>query len=160
MFIKRALFALVFGVSACAFHADLGSSTTPTSGSPTPPSPAPAPAAAAPAPAPAANPSLAAGAPTTSAGGMRYVGCFIDSTDRDLPELDKAIGGLSLEVCAAQCRELKAPYFGVQGGVQCRCGQSYGKYGKVSDSECKEPCQGNNKQMCGAPWRNSVYQLR
>jgi len=88
------------------------------------------------------------------------MGCFIDATDRDLPDLGKGIGGLSLEVCAAQCRELKAQYFAVQNGTGCFCGRSYGRYGKVNDSECKEPCQGNSKQMCGGPWRNSVYQLR
>jgi hypothetical protein len=158
MFNKRGCLLLAIGISACAFHADLGTnSTTPGSVAPKPPT-----AAAAPAPAAApAAPTLAAGPAMSSTNGSpRYMGCFIDSNDHDLNDLDKGIGGLSLEVCAAQCRERNSQYFGAQGGIYCYCGRSYGRYGKVNDSECKEPCQGNNKQMCGGPWRNSVYQLR
>lgn len=137
----------------------MGSGATPANAASNPPPAAAGPAA--PAPTLAAGPASPKATPVASPGGQpRYVGCFIDSADRDLPDLGKAIGGLSLEVCAAQCRGLNAQYFGAQGAVYCFCGGSYGRYGKVNDSECKTPCQGNSKQMCGADWRNSVYQLR
>jgi hypothetical protein len=156
MSLERAGLFLVLGISACAFHADLGAGSTPANVAANPPPPAAA-APAAPAPALAAGP---AAPPLASPGARpRYLGCFIDSNDRDLPELHKAIGGLSLEVCAAQCRGINEQFFGVQEGVLCHCGRSYGRYGRVDDSECKTPCQGNDKQMCGGSWRNSVYQL-
>lgn len=35
----------------------------------------------------------------------------------------------------------------------------YGLYGKISEDKCKTPCYGNNQQMCGGWWANSVYAL-
>ena len=40
---------------------------------------------------------------------------------------------------------------------QCFCGNFYGKYGAVSESDCSAPCSGDNLQMCGNAWINSVY---
>ena len=40
----------------------------------------------------------------------------------------------------------------------CFCGNSYGDYGKLAESECNMPCRGNIQQMCGAGMRNNIYE--
>ena len=40
----------------------------------------------------------------------------------------------------------------------CFCGDTIGKYGIKSDSECNGNCTGNMHEKCGGVWRNSVYQ--
>ena len=47
-------------------------------------------------------------------------------------------------------------YAGLQAGKWCTCGDSYGKHGSVTDSECNHACPGGAGN-CGAPWRNSIY---
>ena len=39
----------------------------------------------------------------------------------------------------------------------CFCGQQYGKYGKVAESDCNVKCYGDERQICGGGYRNSVY---
>jgi len=48
-------------------------------------------------------------------------------------------------------------YAGVQNGNQCFCGNSYGRYGVKSESDCNKKCSGNADQICGGSWRNNVY---
>ena len=40
----------------------------------------------------------------------------------------------------------------------CYCDSSYGKHGVADDKECDYQCPGNNKEICGAHLRNSVFQ--
>uniref|UniRef100_A0A1I8J604 DUF3011 domain-containing protein n=1 Tax=Macrostomum lignano TaxID=282301 RepID=A0A1I8J604_9PLAT len=54
---------------------------------------------------------------------------------------------------------------GMQARDWCHCGNSYGRYGQVADSECKLKCSGNiwkdnywvSGGTCGGHWRNEVY---
>jgi glucan endo-1,3-alpha-glucosidase len=92
-------------------------------------------------------------------GKQSYVGCFIDASDRDLREAEKGDNGMSLEVCAENCRAKSFAYFAVQGGRDCLCGNKYGRYGQAPEAECKDNCWGNGTQKCGGPWRNSVYKV-
>ena len=49
-------------------------------------------------------------------------------------------------------------YAGLEYRYECFCGDFYyDKYGKVSDHECNETCPGNSSQICGGPWKLSVY---
>ncbi|HZS39580.1 MAG TPA: WSC domain-containing protein [Polyangia bacterium] len=84
-----------------------------------------------------------------------YVGCFVDQDDRDLPDAFMD-GNMSVERCAEHCRNER--YFGVQYGNQCFCGNRYGRYGQAADGDCNMRCSGNQAQLCGGNWRNSVYQ--
>jgi len=43
---------------------------------------------------------------------------------------------------------------------ECYCGDSYGKYGKVSESECNFKCNGNFNEICGGVNRISIYSVR
>ena len=55
---------------------------------------------------------------------------------------------MTLELCDALCAGF--PYFAVQSGSLCYCGQSYGSQGNVSmPSWCDHPCTGNSSQTCG-----------
>ena len=42
---------------------------------------------------------------------------------------------------------------------ECRCGNSYGRHGKVDETECDTTCNGNGFQICGGGHRNSVYKV-
>ena len=39
----------------------------------------------------------------------------------------------------------------------CFCGQQYGKYGRAAESDCNVKCYGDERQICGGDYRNSVY---
>lgn len=90
----------------------------------------------------------------------KYLGCFKDSGDRDLPI---HVGNFSLQDCSNAAKESKKQYFGLQNqsGVsgsdgnniigECWLGNSYGKHG-ATDS-CKE-IDNNN---WGQAWSNSIY---
>jgi hypothetical protein len=88
--------------------------------------------------------------------GRRYVGCYKDTSTRDLN--GKAVmdsNSMTVASCDQICSGFK--YFGVQYGSQCFCGNTMGTYGAASDSDCSNKCQGNNNEMCGGTWRNSIY---
>jgi len=63
-----------------------------------------------------------------------FAGCFADDvTVRDLPvDMGSNIGQ---QPCSLACSGYK--YFGLQGMHECRCGDAIGKYGKLSDTDCK-----------------------
>ena len=42
---------------------------------------------------------------------------------------------------------------------QCFCGNSYGSYGAAAETDCWQTCNGNSAEICGGPWRNSVYKI-
>uniref|UniRef100_A0A1I8J1F0 WSC domain-containing protein n=1 Tax=Macrostomum lignano TaxID=282301 RepID=A0A1I8J1F0_9PLAT len=88
--------------------------------------------------------------------GMRFVGCYIDKKKRDLPVMAGS-GSMSIPKCYRLCRAKKYAYFGVQYSKECWCGNSYGKYGKRSKSECRMKCSGKKSTFCGSSWRNSIY---
>ena len=44
-----------------------------------------------------------------------------------------------------------------QSYTQCSCGNAYGKHGLGKESECNRLCRGDNSEVCGGRWRNSVY---
>merc|ERR1711998_197647 len=61
-----------------------------------------------------------------------YVGCFKDEKSRDLP-VSKG-DGKSPATCKALCKGYS--YYALQWKQQCRCGNSYGKYGATSGCKC------------------------
>lgn len=51
-------------------------------------------------------------------------------------------------------------YAGLENHKACFCGdQTYARHGEVENTECSYVCTGNNKQLCGGPWRLSVYRI-
>jgi len=94
-----------------------------------------------------------------------YKGCYVDNPSRDLSYY---LGdGYTPETCKLACEAVQnppsAPYgyavAAVQYYGQCFCDNDYGAYGLASSPfECNTPCTQSPTQMCGGPWRNSVYE--
>ncbi|XP_013393429.1 uncharacterized protein LOC106161105 isoform X2 [Lingula anatina] len=89
-----------------------------------------------------------------------YKGCYKDQYPRDIPSDDKLedTSGMDIQKCLYHCKGFR--YFGIQKGYACRCGNSYGTYGKTSDSECDMSCPGEGSEICGGDWRNVVYEIK
>lgn len=71
-----------------------------------------------------------------------------------LPRL--ALSAMDLQLCAGICTEY--PYYSLQYGVECWCGEytaDYDKYGESDD--CDFDCSGSRSQNCGGRWAMSVY---
>lgn len=91
-------------------------------------------------------------------GVSRYVGCFKDAPERDLVRETYTITNeMTVDMCAARCRQSGFAYAGLQAGNQCFCGNSYGKFGPSNG--CALKCLGNQNQVCGGDWANSIYSL-
>ncbi|CAF0860533.1 unnamed protein product [Didymodactylos carnosus] len=92
-------------------------------------------------------------------GDDNYLGCYIDQVGTR--DLDTFIGDeLSPTQCITACREQNFTYAGIQFGNECRCGQTYGLYGEVSDGECDYQCTSEEiTAKCGGDNRNSVYNV-
>jgi hypothetical protein len=90
--------------------------------------------------------------------GESYIGCFVDNGKRDLPTLIREGYG-NYEKCFTLAFAKKFRYAGLQYSGECWAGNKYGKYGQKDDKECNMPCKKDAGKMCGAGWRNSVFNL-
>jgi hypothetical protein len=103
---------------------------------------------------PSSAPSLTASLAPTA----QYQGCTIDNVnngvlvDRDLSLFLFMTSGMTLEACLDGCSSLGYKYAGVQIGVECLCGNEFGRYGTGT---CDQTCAGGDE--CGGAWSNSVY---
>ena len=91
-----------------------------------------------------------------------YLGCFIDTAVRALPNFDISNGGMTRDTCFAHCASNNQRYAGLQYAIECFCGDSdddYAIYGPASESDCSTPCSGNPAEICGGGWRLSVFEL-
>ena len=87
-----------------------------------------------------------------------YVGCFVDRIgDRDFQLFIGDSKYLTVEQCLHACQTQKSLYAAIQFGNECRCGDTYGRHGSVSDDQCSYRC--SEKDSCGGEYRNSVYRL-
>ena len=58
--------------------------------------------------------------------------------------------------CGGRCLSYK--YFALENGHECRCGNSYGKYGQAKAGHgCLIPCVKDPTLMCGGDYYESVY---
>jgi hypothetical protein len=89
-------------------------------------------------------------------GAQGYLGCYVDSPNRDLTGKMVTTGSNSNDNCRQTCQGFA--YFGTQNTNECFCGNSYGKHGKAAENTCNQRCNGNNGQICGGTWRLSIYQ--
>jgi hypothetical protein len=90
----------------------------------------------------------------------RLLGCYLDSTDRDLNKAAVMNGRMSIEICYRTCYAKRYPYFSVQNGNSCFCGRHFGRYGKRATSECNKRCNADSKQYCGGSYRNMVFRIK
>jgi len=96
--------------------------------------------------------------PPPPAPGGGYIGCYVDTPDRDLPHLAFATASTTIKACREKCGQLGYLYAGLQDGKECWCGNSYGKHGLASAAgQCDMQCAGDFGTVCGAAWRISLY---
>ncbi len=90
-----------------------------------------------------------------------YVGCYQDqpgSSGHDLFGFFHSDSQLTTEKCVSLCREKGFQYAGTQYSKWCFCGNSYGRFGQAKN--CNTRCAGNDAQVCGGEWANSVYSVK
>ncbi|XP_052064547.1 uncharacterized protein LOC127704479 [Mytilus californianus] len=88
-----------------------------------------------------------------------YVGCFVDDSNRLLKHKLMVLDRITLEKCRHHCRGYR--YLGLQHGQWCVCGDSLHRpgYPQASELLCNTPCTGEITRMCGAAWKNSIYEV-
>ncbi|XP_078608665.1 uncharacterized protein LOC144880404 [Branchiostoma floridae x Branchiostoma japonicum] len=87
-----------------------------------------------------------------------YTGCYKDMRPGHALNIAGPLhGALTVEECILACAAFSTSYAGMQNGVECFCGEEYDRHGRAMESECDVPCGGNNDQICGGFYRNSVY---
>ncbi|XP_046549409.1 putative fungistatic metabolite [Haliotis rubra] len=97
--------------------------------------------------------------PTTT--GPVYRGCYHDDRNRVLPhEYMLNITSMTIDMCRFHCTQYGYSFFGLSVGTECYCGNMIKSgFKKVPDNECNYPCAGDNTEMCGGPWRMTIYQV-
>lgn len=90
----------------------------------------------------------------------QYLGCFLDNRfDRDLPyePLIDPLANVGPISCSHHCFDRGYAYAGLQSGLQCYCGNSFGKY-DFSLTACTSNCQPPyEREKCGGRLANSIY---
>lgn len=88
-----------------------------------------------------------------------YVGCFLDDSNRHLKNRIAPINGMTLEKCRHHCSGYR--YMGLQYGYYCLCGDylHHKAYPQASELLCNMPCRGETHRMCGARYKNSIYEV-
>lgn len=86
--------------------------------------------------------------------GTPYLGCFVDTGARVLPEHIISTDDMTPAVCAANCAGYA--YFGTQWSRECYCG-NVAPAEAADPEDCNMPCAGDAAEMCGAGMRLSVY---
>ena len=87
------------------------------------------------------------------------LGCYADTHDYDLPVCATKFMRTDDPVaeCGGKCMSYK--YFALENGHECRCGDSYGKYGEAPAParNCSKPCTTDPKVTCGGVYFANVY---
>ena len=92
----------------------------------------------------------------------KAIGCYVDKSDavgRDLPVCATKFLRTSnpLHECGQLC--LAYEYFALENGHECRCGNTYGRWGKANATGCSMPCEQDPTEMCGGDYFESVYSV-
>ncbi|XP_074649121.1 uncharacterized protein LOC141904433 [Tubulanus polymorphus] len=95
-----------------------------------------------------------------------YLGCFIDDIDnRDLSvKYATTSKSMNLRKCLEFCQSSGYSYAGLQNNtkcqkVDCRCGNSYGKYGGITENNCDVPNAEDNEEKYGRVGFSSIYKV-
>lgn len=88
-----------------------------------------------------------------------YVGCFEDPAGgaaRALAGASFAADDMTAALCMEKCEGFH--FFGTEFSRECFCGNRL-PYQRTFEAECAMPCAGNNRELCGAGNRLSVYEI-
>jgi hypothetical protein len=88
---------------------------------------------------------------------LGFVGCFRRASDDvgDFVEQPLSGSGHTVAACGEACQDYT--YFALQSRGECRCGNTYGKFGKLADGACGDPCDWESGGRCGTRWAEAVY---
>ncbi|VDI14319.1 Hypothetical predicted protein [Mytilus galloprovincialis] len=89
--------------------------------------------------------------------GSAYIGCYQDDSKRILSKKVLKDKRMTVQKCQQFCGQKGFKYAGVEYGFECFCGNVLRKDRKRKESDCKTPCAGNKRQICGGTWRISIY---
>eukprot|EP00470_Lotharella_oceanica_P006738 CAMPEP_0170197898 /NCGR_PEP_ID=MMETSP0040_2-20121228/67499_1 /TAXON_ID=641309 /ORGANISM="Lotharella oceanica, Strain CCMP622" /LENGTH=139 /DNA_ID=CAMNT_0010447693 /DNA_START=9 /DNA_END=428 /DNA_ORIENTATION=+ len=85
----------------------------------------------------------------------KFIGCYHDKWNRDLPKGPRK-WGYTPESCMAACDGFL--YFALQGGSWCCCGNTYGKHGKAPEPDCLHK-KNDKEEMLGGEFLNAIYEI-
>jgi hypothetical protein len=63
--------------------------------------------------------------------------------------------GHTVAACAGACGDYR--YFALQARGECRCGNTFGKFGRLPDEACGDPCDWESGGRCGSRSAEAVY---
>ncbi|XP_061186990.1 uncharacterized protein LOC133195140 [Saccostrea echinata] len=86
-----------------------------------------------------------------------YVGCFEDQMPRTLSGKREWSNEMTIKLCRKICSDRKTKFFGVEYSSECFCGSHLTGRNNKAEHECKMKCSGDNRQICGGPWRINIY---
>jgi len=67
--------------------------------------------------------------------------------------------GMTPSLCFDFCRQHKeSKFFGIEYGRDCYC-TGYFHAKSTGGGDCKLPCEGDNKEMCGGPAKSSLFEM-
>ncbi|KAM7190875.1 WSC domain containing protein, partial [Naviculisporaceae sp. PSN 640] len=88
-----------------------------------------------------------------------YLGCYTDGGGGEGHTLQgKSLiddDDMTKELCQAFCASW--PYFGMEYGKECYCGNAILNGAPDLESTCNVPCEGNTSQTCGGGGHMSIY---
>jgi hypothetical protein len=81
---------------------------------------------------------------------QQYIGCYDNHGNTPALAAVSRRANMTLEYCAATCRENSKTFMSAYGRVWCFCGETF-VLNRLdgSNSECDQACGGNNEQICG-----------
>ena len=87
-----------------------------------------------------------------------YLGCFQDGSNHILTVQSKFDLGMTPELCRNLCLVAECGIFGLRDKYSCLCGRQVEPFAvSARESECSEPCRGDEVAACGASSRMNVY---
>ncbi|KAG2022303.1 hypothetical protein CC2G_000065 [Coprinopsis cinerea AmutBmut pab1-1] len=97
-------------------------------------------------------------APAT-VGEWEYQGCYTDfeNQTRTLLRVIELSGPATIETCTAGCKSEGHRFAGLEYGGECWCGDEILSGGPTAESECAMTCAGDRTQICGGPFRLTLY---
>jgi hypothetical protein len=93
--------------------------------------------------------------------GFAYGGCIQEVVGRALNMTRLDDNSMTVETCTDFCMKSGYTMAGLEYGSECYCGNELvgGASTSLRSYECKMPCPGNDKQMCGGPDAINLYAL-
>jgi len=64
---------------------------------------------------------------------------------------------MTIEICMEYCKALDFPYYGLESGDSCYCGDNADRIVPALPQECDTPCKGDENEIFGSSYRMNAY---